>query len=374
MTASYVPNIVYEYSTACAAFIAKGRGGNSASTSASTGVRPSGVATGPASKSAWTSTSGSMIFGNGVYTMTGGWNQYSGFPYFIEFNQGASWVAGQGKDNTWIEPTASSMSASTISYYDSIPGLPSPGTNNLGYFRWDHANISNITIHATPQQRYSHCVYMYQPNGLTHHDLRVKGVAGVNAYPPGECFSWNEYGATNTTFNNVEFDGTDDSGKRVASSILGINSSHGGMHMNDSYLHGSRWGYGVAFWHSQGLYTFTRTRFEDTLVPINLEGMSNASIVFASCTFKNVLANPNKVHMRILCDLGTASITFIDPVFDSYSPYTGQIVIGIFPGKPYTSAQQATGMIRVIQNGMDTTATTLKILSSWNNGTDGGTG
>lgn len=359
-----------------------------------TGMRPKGTASGPATDYAWQNAAGTISLGNGVYHSQGGFNSPSNFPYYAMWSNVALAIVGNGPDATWIEVPELSMSASNIAYYDAA----SAGTSYFTtMFRADRANMSNLTFHGTAQERPYNGVQNLYSSSLTYHDIVVKGIPGAGSNPPGEVFAWNEVGTIGTTMYNMTFDGTDDSGMRVGSNLLGLNNASGNFSLSNSLITGARWSHAVAFWHCIGNYTFTNVTFDKAQDFVNVENMGygsaspyNNSITFASCTFGSPLASssvasavypyasnqpgPSAVHMCILPTDGVVNITLTDCTWgDSpYAPWAGKFVVCVFSNYPYTADQSAASAINIIQSGSNVTASKLLIVNK-RSLADGGT-
>jgi hypothetical protein len=155
------------------------------------------------------------------------------------------------------------------------------------------------------------------PSVKRFHDFLLKGIPGNAGVNPGETFSANLFHQTGTLVEDGEVDGTDEGGKIVAASGIGVNFSTGIIHRRVHVSHtgyGSGWAnyyssdltfedcssehtafYGLNFENVAGTVNITRHRFRD-----NAQGKTGAE----------------KSHIGIATNQGTATYVIVDPDFD----------------------------------------------------------
>lgn len=357
MSASFTKGVLYIYDGSTTSWKAKGR--------TTTPIGPTGVATGPGNLNTAT---GAVTIGAGTYTMGTDYVQ-SAYPVYGCLAASATSINGAGVLLTYMEITANSMSAGTQA---KVTALTSGQTNQLKDLRVDQANLSNLTFHATAQQQLRNGVEIYQRSSGTHGPLRFKGFVGSASAPPGEIFDLSLFRCSGTsTWNNIEFDGTDDTGTPVSATMLGINSCTGTHTFNGGDWHDSKWGYACSIWDSTGTYVFNSVKFRNNLIPFNMEANRSGSATFNGCTFTGAKGTPHPAHLIVDSDLGSMTVTLNDPVWDNIDG-SGLFVVCIHgkyggAGRPAITNTQLASDIKLFQGGQDVTASKLKIVTTVSN-------
>lgn len=225
-----------------------------------------------------------------------------------------------------------------------INALPVNSTNNYNEIRLSTANSSGTTpaffsgkLTGTPEGSDYAGLQFYQTLGAVVGPAKIKGIPGSASAPPGETTAIGLYQAKNTTFNDVEVDGTDSTGKRVTATGIGTSGVTGGYTThNRTYSHGAAYGHGVTHYTTKThTLTFNQSKFTNNAsAGINFERCDGSTAVFNNCTFGS-----NAVDIIADSDTGFVAITVNDPVFLNGQTKLNVCVHNYYPSSPTSNKQ-----------------------------------
>lgn len=226
--------------------------------------------------------------------------------------------------------TAISMKANTSTRASYVAGLASGATNALHLLAFGvkpsnsadgggpKITLQDFTLNGTAQGHlYGGFRIDWSASPVTRR-VKVTGIPGNAAEPPGETFSGNWYRCLNALIDQCEFDGRQN-GTKVAASLVGINNSDNTTIQN-SYIHHSGYGIGVAIWQSTG-GTITGTTFEDLAgSPIHIEKSDGVWNV-RNCTWISTHGGDHIVisghYAPDIWRTGNCTLNIYDPVYDN---------------------------------------------------------
>jgi hypothetical protein len=268
--------------------------------------------------------------------------------------------------------TVFQMRANTSTAASRVPAQPAPGlsgvTNPLWLARVGGAGpnskgvavttavqLSGFTLNGTPQGHMYNGLQLYYADGTTLTDVKVKGIPGNNSANPGETFSIGTVQGRNITFTRVEVDGTDQTGKVVAASGVGLNNSDQ-ITMNDCNIHDSQFGAGVTSYQC-GSAVFNRVRSVNHLAGFNMERCAGGTYVYNQCESSG---NPF-ADLIVDSDKGDTQVTIIDPIVNG-KPVSAANPFRVTVHSDYWGSPQLQkwSSIKLIAGGVDHTADFLK--------------
>lgn len=185
---------------------------------------------------------------------------------------------------------------------------------------------------------------------LNIRDVKVTGCPGDASAPPGETFMLTTWHTNNSHFLRFILDGRDASGKPIAASPFGANSS-GSMDFVDCQSHYAAAGIAFTHWDCYGTIYHLRTDARWSRRAFNFENTHDQStIVLENCDLR--FQTTTKPHVTLNTNYGSSKLTIIEPKVDSYPVKVGVIVdsTSLFHGKPQT---QKWSDVKLIVDGKD---------------------
>ena len=151
-------------------------------------------------------------------------------------------IVGSGP-STVIRAAANSLTSAQAAGSLSIMIVPKGTGIRLAQFR----------VQGTPQKGKLHGgINVYKCTNPQITDILVTGVPGNFNRPPGETCSLIINNGTGAKLTRVEFDGRDDTGKKVAALGIGVILTSG-VELRDCYTHHSGYSHGVSIWQSSNV-------------------------------------------------------------------------------------------------------------------------
>jgi hypothetical protein len=231
-------------------------------------------------------------------------------------------VRGSGIDQTVFQMTPWSSTKAGL-----VPSQSAGGTNPLHLCRSGAQDStqsrspihSGFTLRGTDQGHLYNGWMLYCTTNARFEDVKIVGIPGNHAANPGETFSLNIFRSPGTALVNMEMDGRNAAGQRVAASLLGLNQTRD-MTVTDCNFHDAEYGYGATCWNGSGAITYTRVKSNYNMLPFNFEQCGGSIVNFNQCDFRfcraTVPGTSEPVHMIIDANNGSAKVTITDPVFD----------------------------------------------------------
>jgi hypothetical protein len=169
--------------------------------------------------------------------------------------------------------------------------------------------VSDLTLAGTPQGHpYNGYIAYYQRAGKIAR-IKVTGIPGNSAAPPGETFGINVFHCVNQILEGVEVDGRDSNGTKVGATGFGHNYSTGTVH-TDCYSHDQGFGHGFAAFQSADIVYLRPRSIGNAKAGMNFE-RSRGTIDIVDGSFAG-----NSEHLIVASDTESAKVTITDPVYD----------------------------------------------------------
>ena len=228
-----------------------------------------------------------------------------------------------------------------------VAGIPVGSTNP---FRLMHGGKSGQTLHlegfelrGTDQGHlFGGLDIMYSTDAVLR-DILVTGIAGGPGYPPFETFSISAYRANGILIDQCTADGNRvGGGSKVASSLIGINSTNNATIQNTVMQHSQAMG--CAIWHANNA-TIRNATIEDVWRPVNIEQCSG------TFTLDHVRFGAHTNSAGMVCVMsypGYGGSVQVDIVEPDWTPnpafHSGKFVVSVpstydWNGTTYTNPQ-----------------------------------
>ena len=214
----------------------------------------------------------------------------------------AAGLLGAGPDRTvlQVQPRTSTHAADIPTTF--------PDTNQLSVLRvGTTASRSGVvlrgfTVRGTEQGHLYNGLRVERVRNLRASDLRVVGIPGGAAAPPGETFGINDFRTTGSQWSRVVVDGAG-----VGASGFGVNDATG-IRICDTVSKNNPHGMGFAFWQSSGIRCVDCTAKDNGRAGFNFERVTgNTELI-------RPVAVGNAFGIRISNDLGTGRFRIVDPL------------------------------------------------------------
>lgn len=249
-------------------------------------------------------------------------------------------IAGAGVDRTVLR-----MTPRTSTHAGDIP-TEDFASNPLDLIRISNGspNLHDFTVQGSDQGHMYGGLALFYPTNARVTNVKVTGIPGNDAKPPGETFGLEEYRANGSVYKNVEVDGTGVGASCFASNVSkNVTVDHG-------YFHGSAYAHGVALWTVENANLIDCTAADNKEVGFNFERMTG------TVNLVRPVVRNNGCDVGVASDQGSAVVNIYDPVL---AP--GQkLRIGWGPeymGKPNLQRKED---VHVFINGVDRSADVLE--------------
>ncbi len=207
---------------------------------------------------------------------------------------------------------------------------PATGTNQLKLIRAGGlsptgaaaVDLGGFTLQGTDQtpslNAYGGIVVGYG-SGSRVHDVKVTGIPGYAARPPGETFALALFHADSASLSNVTLDGERPSdGAQVGATLLGYNYTTGNHTITNLKANHAGYGFGLAMFQAAGTYTFNGgCDLSDNRKAINIEQSIGGTVYnFDGCDFRGTSGAPYVAQVTSINS--SSQVYFRDPVVDSW--------------------------------------------------------
>lgn len=275
---------------------------------------------------------GTISFAPGTVSLGPDFNYPSNFPVYGELAMQASLLVGSGMDYTFLQVDPNTMSAGPAAR---VPTQDAGGVNLLWVLRADKANVTDLSIYATPQQKQYNGLHLYKtPDGHTVARVRVKGIMGDSGAPPGETFSMSAFHTVNMLIDSCIIDGWGfgaQASTRMTATGLGLDFTTGTTIVRDTAIFGIKY-FPIATYQCTDTVLMERLDLRGNTRGLNFEDNHGMTCTITDCDFRG--SSTTGWHCRVDSSVAPSSvINVVDPLYD---PIGGKFIFRNSPTYNYS--------------------------------------